>query len=597
MRIDDMIVSMSEEALNKFLKSVKTTTERALIGTVAGLFAKIPRIELTEKIKQQAVEEGLYHFVKDDSVADAIIESQHLRPSSISTSYGRKSVFMFCGTPSADNYAKNLMDQNALKKDHLWEGQFNPYVNPVGVATAIKVKPSMEDLKNYTCRALTDAAMMYEGYCILPEHAVEKKKMVPDLVRDEAGNPVRNENGNYDVKFREAREEELSEDGKTYNAKQDYLDYMKEKAIEYGYFDKNGNIILKAITKTVASFDSYRMETDETISNFSKNWEDVKNNIMQKIKGLFSSKKGIGKSAEATLDDFSFRNKNPYRDPTFATAVAEFQKNGLSQLDLKDVLSEFSSSKDGEFFEKKFNQIGNDITRSGIHGKNHSSRVALTAMLIAHNEGVFENDSNNRLKEILSAAAIYHDVGRVLDQGPHARNSARKISNMDLTYSDGTPFPEEDKKMVMALVESHEGKPDKIEKMIKKYKIQDPADIETLRRLNSIVRDADSLDRVRIDQNFINYKVDLKTNYLVNDTSKRLLNAAYQLEFLTKKVPNFNNILTFGREEKDTSDLMSERAQKFNERIVVPENELAPLNIAQEMDSKDKQLTQDDYTK
>ena len=147
-------------------------------------------------------------------------------------------------------------------------------------------------------------------------------------------------------------------------------------------------------------------------------------------------------------------------------------------------------------------------------------------MMIARNEGVLENDQDNRIKDILSTVAMYHDIGRVLDSGPHAGRGARKIAKMDLRYSDGKPYSEEDKKMVMALVEAHEGKPDKIDKMIKKYKIQFPEDISLLTRLNSVVRDADALDRVRIDQNGIfNYKVNLNPNYLVNNTSKMLINA------------------------------------------------------------------------
>ncbi len=575
MRIEDMLVSMSDVVLNKFLKSIGTASVNALVGGVAGLAAKIPRLELTEKIKQQAVQEGLYHFVRDEGVADAIIESQHLRPSSHSTSFGRKTVFMFCGAPTPDNYAKNLTDSNALLKNNLWEGQYNPYINPTGVATAIRFTPSMDDLKNYTCRALTDGVMMYEGYCILPEHAVEKVKMVPDLVRDEGGTPVKNENGTYEVRFRQASPEELSEDGKTYNAKSDYLEFMKQKAIEYGYMNKKGEPIFKLGVKTVAAFDSFRMEKDEAAINFSQNWREVGANFLESLKRRFSFKNTIGKSPEETLADFSFRGKNPYRDPKFAMTVARFQsEQGLSQLDLKEVLSDFNLSKDGEFFQKKFGQIGDDITKKGIHGKEHSNRVALTAMLIARNEGIFENDTDNRIKEILSAAAMYHDAGRILDNGPHARNSARKISKMDLTYIDGTPFPEEDKKMVMALAEAHEGKPDKIEKMIKRYKIQDPANIEMLRRLNSIVRDADALDRVRIDTKFPNYKVNLNPKYLVNNTSKRLINAAYQLEFLTKKIPNMNNIFSLGATKQDGSKIIEKDAKEFNDRVVVKESDL-----------------------
>lgn len=594
MRIDDILVSMSDIALKKFLKSsLVTASVNTLVGGIAGLAAKIPRLELTEKVKQQAVEEGLYHFVREESVADQIIESQHLRPSSKSASYGRETVFMFCGAPSVDNYAKNLTDNNALNKNNLWENQYNPYINPTGVATAIKFIPTMKDLQNYTCRALTDSAMMYEGYCILPENAVQKLKMVPDLVRDEDGNPLPNENGEYSLRFREAKEEELSADGKTYNAKQDYLDYMKEKGIEYGYLNKDGTQRAKIIAKTVATFDTFRMETDEAKTNFFQNGQEVANNLIESLRRIFSFKPAIGKSVEETLEDFSFKGKNPYRDKKFALEVAKLQsEQGLSQLDLNDVLTDFTGSKDGEFFEKKFGQIGNDITRKGIHGKEHSNRVALTAMMIAHNEGLFENDNDNRIKEILSSAAMYHDIGRILDNGPHARNSARKISKMDLTYTDGIPFPEEDKKMVMALAEAHEGKPDKIEKMIKKYKIRNPENIEMLRKLNSVVRDADALDRVRIDTKFPNYKVNLNPKYLVNDTSKRLINAAYQLEFLTKKVPNIKNILNFGKDKMDGQERLAKETQEFNDRVIVENVPVLKLDT-KNLEEADKSVDRD----
>lgn len=251
----------------------------------------------------------------------------------------------------------------------------------------------------------------------------------------------------------------------------------------------------------------------------------------------------------------------------------------------------FLGSKDGEFFHKKYGQIEGAITRSGIHGKSHTDRVALQAMIIAHNEGIFENDSDNRVKDILATAAMYHDIGRVLDNGPHAHRGARKIAKMDLRYSDGRSYSEEDRKMVMALVESHEGKPNKIDKMIKKYGIQNPEDIDLLKRLNSVVRDADALDRVRIDQEFPTYKVNLNPKYLVNNTSKRLINSAYQLEFLTKKVPNINNILRFGIKEQTAVERMQEASKEFDDRIRVDDIPVLDNRIAQE-NSNERQMNQ-----
>ena len=80
MRIDDMIVSMSDVVLNKFLKSLGIASVTTLVGGISGSIAKIPRLEMTEKIKQQAVEEGLYHFVRDQILlyTDGVTEANDI---------------------------------------------------------------------------------------------------------------------------------------------------------------------------------------------------------------------------------------------------------------------------------------------------------------------------------------------------------------------------------------------------------------------------------------------------------------------------------------------------------------------------------------
>lgn len=570
MQLGNLSISVSDNTLNKIAKAIGAPV-KSILGAINGTFGKIPRFELTEKVKEEATQNGLYHFVKDDTVADAIIDSGYLRPSDNMTSYGRKTCFMFCGGPSVDNYAKNLTDSSLVEKDNLWKRQINPYITPTRVATAIRFTPQMKDLANYSFRGLEDGAFMYEGYCILPKDTVEKVKMVPDLVRDSSGFPIKDKNGEYQVAFREALPEELSEDKTTYMAKPDYLQYMMEKGIEYGYLRADGSPKTKIETKIKAMTDPSRMEFDLSAENATKNFQDMVASLKDRVKSMFQSRTSMEKSAEECLQDFNFKRKNPYRDKKFALAVASLQsKDGLSQLDLNDVLSDFTHSQAGEFFSKKYGQLESVITRAGIHGKSHTDRVALQAMMIAHNEGIFENDEDNRIKDILATAAMYHDIGRVLDQGPHAGRGARKIAKMDLRYADGKPYSDEDKKMVMALVEAHEGKPNKIDKMIKKYQIQDTANIDLLKRLNSVVRDADALDRVRIDSNgLLGYKVNLNPEYLVNDTSKMLINAAYQLEFLTKRVPNINNVLNFGRPESTATYRMQESARDFDDRIRV----------------------------
>lgn len=249
---------------------------------------------------------------------------------------------MFCGGPSVDNYAKNLTDVSALMKN-LGKQQINPYLTPTAVATAIRFTPETKDLANYKFRGLQDGAFIYEGYCVLPKNAVQKVKMIPDLVRDTNGVPIRDENGEYSVAFREALPEELSEDRTTYNAKPDYLQYMKEKAIEYGYLRKDGSEKGKIGTIAAVLGDVSRMEVDVSRENIIKNGGDIAHSLLDRIKGIFQKKPAIEKSTEEILQDFSFKKKNPYRDKKFAVAVAGFQaKEGLVQLDLQDVLSDFS---------------------------------------------------------------------------------------------------------------------------------------------------------------------------------------------------------------------------------------------------------------
>lgn len=519
---------------------------RALYSSVA----KIGRIELTEKIKNEIITNGMYHFVPNENVADEIINSEYLKPSqNIINSYGKPCSYLFCGNPDIDNYSKNLTMLNLSK---------NPYINPTMVADAIKFSPqNKENLNNYKFRGLSDGAILYEGYCILPHKSVQKVKMVPDLVRDESGKPIKDKNGEYSVIFREAKDNELLSDKNSYCAKQDYLKFMEEKAKQYGYYTNNkiGNSITNI-------FDQGRMEKDVMLNTVQKNWKDIFNNIFKKRKHDDTY------SVDEVLKDFSFSKKNPYFDEKFAKYIAEIQsKDGIVQLDLKDILPEFTQSKTGEFFSNKCESLSDNITKKGLHGKEHAIRVALTAMIIAEKEGILEQDSNNRIKEILSTASMYHDIGRVLDFGPHARRGVKKIEKMDLVYSDGTLFSDDDKKIVLALVDSHEGKPDKINDMIKRYGIKNSEDINLAQRLNSIVRDADALDRARGDRTFLKYKVDLKPKYLVNKTSKQLLNMLYQLEDLTNNVKSIDEILNY--KTNRTSDFRKIKLENTLDQYIV----------------------------
>ena len=248
--------------------------------------------------------------------------------------------------------------------------------------------------------------------------------------------------------------------------------------------------------------------------------------------------------------------------------------------------------------------LSGNITRKGLHGKEHAIRVSLTAMMIAEKEGILNQDSNNRIKEILSTASMYHDIGRLLDIGPHARRGVRKLEKMDILYSDGRPYSDDDKKIVLALVDSHEGKPDKIDNMIKRYGITNPDDIDLARRLNSVVRDADALDRARGDRTSFKYKVDLKPQYLVNKTSKQLLNVAYQLENLTTVVKDMDEILNYKTERKSQFESENSKTTELENTLdqyvvnieQIPAKQLMKFAKKSEKNINNKTNTSDDKT-
>ena len=208
----------------------------------------------------------------------------------------------------------------------------------------------------------------------------------------------------------------------------------------------------------------------------------------------------------------------------------------------------------------------------------HNNRVAVHAMLIAKREGLLQNDENNKIKDILLSAVYYHNIRRIVNSGPHSKRSARLVEKLDLQFAGGKRYTREDKNLLKLLVEGRGGKDKKFEKLVRKYEIPEEKK-ELAQKMLAVIKDADALDRARSDVNFLFYmKTDLDSDYLRTDTSKRLLNASYELEDLYKNV-NFSNILSyktdFQTEEK--KDRMQFAREKFENSIKVELSKLPQI--------------------
>ena len=258
----------------------------------------------------------------------------------------------------------------------------NPYVNPQMIATAVKITPrDKEDLKNYKIRSLSDSAILYEGYCVLPHNCIEIEKLVPDLVRDEKNKPILDDEGKYSVVFRKAFESELE----TGNIKEDYLKFIEERRKELGYSKSNNNIFQRANNHANNIVDQVRMEKEITNKNFKDNFKDVINKLKTFFKNI--GNKRIEGPINNVLDEYKFKMKNPMQDKKIGEFIAKNQAEyGLEQIKLKDAMKSIKETNLGSYLLNKYFTLNN--AKRGIHGKEHSDRVTLTSLIIANEEGV-----------------------------------------------------------------------------------------------------------------------------------------------------------------------------------------------------------------
>ncbi len=556
------------------IKDIAMFLPRGIVSTIL----KTIRTDIDKVGKEQILKNGLYHITTDEETAQLILDSGYLKPSTgilkNINSYGTAVACMFNGTPTIENYIKNLETTKASN---------NPLITPNMVLNGIKISPTeMSELVNYKARSLADDVIIYEGYCVLPKEKVQTVKLVPDLNRDAVTNePIVNpKTGEYEIIFREAQEEELSQDKKTYEAKEDYLKYVETVKKKIGYLEGN-HLPSKAINAFITLMYQGRIEGDMT-KKYSKNiFKHIKNAIKRwKTPKLDMS---TDEKIYTEIRKFNNKKKNPYRDRKFGLAVADFQKQGLEQLELKDELEKITTGEIGKFFRRKNQQIDKtNIIQRGIHGIHHNDRVAMLSMMIARNEGILEDDTDHRTKDILLMAAYEHDIGRKVGKmtfniGPHAKRSARKLRKIDVKYLNGQPYTEQDKNILRAVVEAHEGKDEAMDQICKKYHISEE-NLKYAKKLMTILKDADALDRVRLDYNTGIVITDLNPKYLRTNTAKRLLNASYQLEGLTNKV-SFDKILAYKTEEQTEGESRTKayrRLLKFiptqNKLIISEEN-------------------------
>jgi UTP:GlnB (protein PII) uridylyltransferase len=156
----------------------------------------------------------------------------------------------------------------------------------------------------------------------------------------------------------------------------------------------------------------------------------------------------------------------------------------------------------------------------GIHGVTHTQRVLFLVELLAALENLAEPE-----RDILSTAAVYHDIGRTNDgvDSIHGYSSYSKAEQLDLIQFENPEYYS----TVKYLIETHCINDEEAFAMVRDYPLKEP---DWAKNLLKFFKDADGLDRVRINA--------LNPAMLRLSVSKELVSLAKELCF---HYDDFNN--------------------------------------------------------
>lgn len=174
-------------------------------------------------------------------------------------------------------------------------------------------------------------------------------------------------------------------------------------------------------------------------------------------------------------------------------------------------IDDFVKSEYFEILKDSYHRLNTDILfDSHIHGQDHIERVIFFAHLLAFHYKLDQRDT-----DVLRNAASLHDTKRVNDGWDTEHGHRAALESISYSYADKA-----DDNVIQAVIAAHSTDDEIMDETIREF-IKDSDDFERTKRLAKLFKDADGLDRVRINH--------LNPAYLRNDFSKDLVDFAYDL--------------------------------------------------------------------
>lgn len=526
MILKNLILMLPESILAALIKTIRTNLDK----------------ETAEYIDKN----GLYHFTRDLETANKIIESGKINPTkSVFVSYGIPGTFMFAGIPDLDNYFKNL-------SAGAWN---NLLLHPDQILYAVKVNAKERDLNDYKMR-LQDGAIIAEGGCILKPDQAEVKELVIDYIPNKDGKKV--------LALRERTKEEIEREtdfvmmgdcpvaipGRKFHSyipSKECMEAIKQERKRLGYIPMLDTVSSVAHVVNIENKDSINAVKKITV-NLKKWFEEIKTNKLKalpegkdnkfqtisNLKILSSGSYELNNLANIVngISNGTISSTRPSLSKNYSKSIVELNRQGLQQKDLAKTFESVINSSYYQYAKQKEKNLDfSKVYNSKIHGINHSRKVAILSSAILQDSGI---DFDERMVDILMTACYYHDIGRIMDFGPHAKNSVRKLKKMDLRFENGEEYTDEDRNMLYTIVEAHEGKDSDLSKIMKKYNISEEKQ-EVVKFYSYVLKDADALNRARISTKFY---MDLNPQYLRFNESKRLINFSFDLDTICRHIPS-----------------------------------------------------------
>lgn len=176
-----------------------------------------------------------------------------------------------------------------------------------------------------------------------------------------------------------------------------------------------------------------------------------------------------------------------------------------------DFYQAFMGSSYYESLVDSYKKLNKEILfKSHIHGPDHIERVIFFVHLLA-----FYNKLDFYDLDVLRNAASLHDTRRRDDSYDPAHGPRAAVESIGYSYARV-----EDKKILQAVIAAHSPEDEAMDKIIKNF-IGPEDDFDRAKYLAELFKDADALDRVRINH--------LDPKYLRNSYSKTLVDLAYDL--------------------------------------------------------------------